>query len=167
MRVALALVIAASAACSTTPILVSAPMMAETASAPSSGGVGATIVLGSIDGDWEGRGVQSDDKSWPMRVHIGAMDHGLLAHVVYPDEGCSGEWTMHEVEQGLWEGDEDIRSDPRHKCIASGSVTLRRLQDGTLEWTWEGIDPGSGADLSAHAVLTRGQSTQQDKPRNR
>ncbi len=166
MRLALALTIAATAACSSAPILVSAPMLAETSAATASGG-GVIAASGSVDGDWEGRGVQSDDRSWPMRVHIGAMEHGLLAAVVYPDEGCSGEWTMHEVEPNLWEGDENIRSDPRHKCIASGSVTLRRLQDGTLEWTWEGIDPGSGADLSAHAVLSRGQSAQPEKARNR
>jgi hypothetical protein len=158
-RTALA-ALATLVACGGAPVLISAPMVDS--SAPAAHDVGEAAK--GIDGDWEGRGTQSDDRSWPMRVRLASMDHGLTAQVFYPDEGCIGDWAMHEVEHGLWEGDETIRSDPRHRCIPSGSVTLRQLDDGTLEWTWEGIDPTTGADLSARAVLSRGGAQPETVP---
>ena len=145
-------------ACGGAPVLVSAPMLSS--DVPTAHAAGD--VVRAVDGDWAGRGTQSDDRSWPMRVRLSSTEHGLGAQVFYPDEGCIGEWAMHEVEHGLWEGDETILSDPRHRCIPSGSVTLRQQGDGTLEWTWEGIDPNTGADLSARAVLSRGATQPED-----
>ena len=128
------------------------PERHEPADSPPNDAPPANVAANEPDpfvGAWTGTGVQNDGQRWPMLVTIESSNPGRCGHIEYPSIPCAADWfCIERSSDGELRAREEVTKG-RERCIDGGTMQMRVLPDGSLNWAWQ------GSGVVAEATLTR------------